>query len=79
MPDLAELTDRQIFDLYYHPRDREGKVITSHINQLPGEDEPLTVEQAARIHFGVGAGLGIPREKLEAAWLEKHAEIPEGV
>lgn len=81
LPDLARLTDRQIFHLYYHPRDKEGKVVpkTITISQAPSRDEVTSVRQAAEIHFSIGANLGISREELELAWLAKHPTIPEGV
>jgi hypothetical protein len=78
LPDLAELTERQLFGLYYHPRDREGKPV-QQAGQWPDADEVTSEEQAARIHFAAGAAFGIGREELERVWLEKHASIPEGV
>lgn len=80
--DLPHLTDRQIHALYYHPRDREGKVVPSRavdLTRLPDRGEVATEEEAARVHFTVGKAFGISREKLEAAWLENHATIPPGV
>lgn len=81
LPDLADLTDRQIHCLYYHPRDAEGRVEPQQATaqQAPSRDEVRSIEEAARIHFSQGAYFGISREKLEEAWLAKYDSIPEGV
>lgn len=84
LPDLASLTDRQIWHLYYHPRDRDGRVVPGRAAAVgaevfPGKGEVASELDAARNHFRLGKALGVPRAELERSWLAKHDTIPEGV
>jgi hypothetical protein len=71
--DIAELTDRQISEIYFHPRDEQGR-LSSAVVELPGEDEPLTLEQERALLFGVGRSLGVPEEELQTVWRAKHGD-----
>jgi hypothetical protein len=68
--EVARLTDRQIAELYFHPRDEQGRLNPQV--ELPGEEETLTVEEQHRLLFGVGAALGVSQADLQRAWEAKH-------
>lgn len=89
LADLAHLTDRQIADIYLHPRDEEGKVVMPE-PVLPGEsgrslpadafdvgilgELPDTPENQRAALFLVGGALGIPQAELERVWHEKQSK-----
>lgn len=72
---IAELTDRQIADLYFHRRDKDGR-LERRLDE-PEELPPLSpMESARRDLLLVGAILHISREELEATWAEKYGDEP---
>jgi hypothetical protein len=72
MEEIASLTDRQIAELCFPPRDSEGRLIERL--ELPGEDAELTKEEQRALLFGMGAQLGVPTPDLEAAWKQKYPD-----
>jgi hypothetical protein len=71
--EVAGLTDRQIAELCFPPRDEQGRVI--HAVELPGEDDPpMTKEQERAALFGMGRALGVPEAELQAAWRGKYGD-----
>jgi hypothetical protein len=71
MEDIANLTDRQIIDIYYRERDKDGipkdyeDTYGKPANGLAQEEE----EETVRIkYFAMGHGLRIPEEKIEEGW-----------
>ena len=85
---IATLTDAQIFDVYFHPRDKEGKPVerttqsgealdVSVLGELPDTPE----NQRAAV-LTVGGMLGIPQEQLRQALEEaerrRQAEAQQG-
>jgi len=88
MSAIASLTDAQIFDIYFHPRDQEGKPVerttrsgealdVSVLGELPDTPE----NQRAAV-LTVGGMLGIPQEQLRQALEEaerrRQAEAQQG-
>lgn len=65
---IAELTDRQIYDLYFHPRDEHGRIKVRH--EVPAR-ETLSPDEERAILFGMGSSLGIPLEQLNGLWNAK--------
>jgi hypothetical protein len=65
--EIGRLTDWQIQQLYCAKRKKDGTVIQQAV-----EPKRQTMEQAKLKYFAMGQGLGISREKLEAAWRAKH-------
>lgn len=73
MAQIAELTDRQIAEIYFYPRDEKGRLLPpSPEMSEEEEDEDLDPEQERALLFGMGSVLGIPEEQLKAAWEAKH-------
>lgn len=70
--EIARLTDRQISELYFHPRDKHGRLVEQV--ELPGEDEgeQLSLEQQRTLLFSVGRAMGVPEAQLQKAWEDKH-------
>jgi hypothetical protein len=68
------LTDKQISEIYFHPRDEQGHLSSTAVVELPDEDEPLTVEQERAMLFGLGRSLGVPEEELQTVWRAKHGD-----
>ncbi|AWM40307.1 hypothetical protein GobsT_12240 [Gemmata obscuriglobus] len=61
MHEVLDLTPRQVHELYFHPRDRDGAI------QLPegAGDEPA--DRTARLAqlIALGPALGVPPEQIE--------------
>jgi hypothetical protein len=70
---VAELTDYQIHELIFHPRDEKGRLSAPEI-ELPGEEDRLSLEEERQLLFGMGQALGVPEAALRAAWRQKHGE-----
>jgi hypothetical protein len=72
MEQIARLTDRQIFALYFAARDKDGAVLPPAQEAAP-EGGPVTFEQ----YMQVGRAFGVSDEKLIAEWRAKRGEVPE--
>lgn len=85
---IARLTDRQIYDQYFHPRDDRGYVEVAH--ELPSAsmpesasgDAPESVpatssrEEDFAALFGFGGMAGVSQEVLRAKWAERYSSKP---
>jgi hypothetical protein len=65
MTEIAELTDRQIVELFCE----DDKVV-----KVPGPEKPPSKEEERAQLFGFGAVVGIPLEELERTWRQKYPE-----
>ena len=62
---IAKLTDRQMFDLYFAKRDKDGQILPP-ANEHSGDKE-LTFEE----YMSVGRSFGIDDKTLESEWKAK--------
>ncbi len=69
---IAELTDRQIIDIYYRPRDRDGTPLPFEPNADQRIDlRPVaTLEERKNAYFQMCASIGMKREEMIAKWEE---------
>lgn len=77
--EIAELTDRQLVQLYGHARDDKGRVKTRGEGRSPMvRREPVVrgSDEEARDFFTSSKMFGVPRAKAEAQWLEKRGLQP---
>lgn len=69
---IAELTDRQIIDIYYRPRDREG--VPLPFEPVAAEKIDLrpvgTLEERKNAYFQMCAAIGMKQEDTIARWQE---------
>lgn len=56
MAEFADLTQRQLYDLYAHPRDEHGKV------EPQGEEPEMTDEQADAVAMTLAMTMGTPAD-----------------
>lgn len=74
---IANLTDRQIADHYFYPRDDDGKLkppARTPTNPFP--EAPPTPENYAQAIFGIGRAMGAPYASLKDAWVKKFGDAP---
>jgi len=70
--EIAELTDRQIVEVYYRPRDKEGNPIEMPAEHDRAELTPDQQLERERLqYFAIGATVGVPHDKLVEAWNKK--------
>lgn len=75
---IAELTDRQIVEVYYRPRDKEGNPLP-----LPEEHDRAELTEAQQLErerlqfMAMGTMVGISQERLVEAW-DKRMEARNG-
>lgn len=65
--EIDELTDRQIYDLLFYPRDEHGRLKPMH----SVEKKKLSVEEQRCLFFGMGRDMRIPEDVLMAEWERK--------
>ena len=76
---IADLTDRQIVDKYYRPRDKDGKPITEAERAreekaiAQGIREPKTLDEVRAKYESLAAALKMSPEQVEAGW-QKYLE-----
>jgi len=73
MEDIANLTDRQIVDMYYRERDKDGipkdyeddygKPASASVESTEEDEDSIRIK-----YFAMGHGLKIPEEKIEEGW-----------
>lgn len=63
---IAELTDRQIMEIYRHERDGEGKVKYQEDDSAP--TPPMTPEQTKAVYFAINRALGVPLKQVQKRW-----------
>lgn len=68
--EVAELTDRQIVQLYAHPRDDMGRVEPPRTRTY-GPDLELSPEEERAHWFAMAEFFGMPREQAEAEWAKR--------
>ena len=68
--DIAKLTDRQIWEIYLRPTDKEGKILSDDDAWGgPGQEEQEESLPVVRAKFfAVGLALGQTQEAMEKAW-----------
>src|SRR5271165_735655 len=78
---VARLTDRQIHQLYFHPRDKYGAIVPPMRSlgpNAPGKDK--IVEKGSledqQDYFMNARAWGMSRQSAEAQWLEKRGPLP---
>jgi hypothetical protein len=76
---IDALTDRVIWDLYFHERDEKGRLV------VKPEDEPVppdaftpfqSREQEKAAYYALGKQLGVPEAVLDAEWERKRGRDP---
>ena len=79
---IASLTDRQILDIYYRKRDKNGIPLDFEPDDYDGDEIELTEEQTRDKYFSRGAALGVPKASIESGWrdymLKKHEKETSG-
>ena len=70
---MADLTDRQIQALYFHPRDRDGQV-DLHRHVVPGATDRVSPQEAERAFRAMASALGVPPEKVDQAVKRKQQQ-----
>jgi hypothetical protein len=66
------LTDRQIIECYYRPRDKEGIPLPVSVEHEEAVLTPAQQLERERLeYFAMGISLGINQAQLEAAWQKK--------
>lgn len=60
--EIARLTDRQVLNLYLHPRDEQGRVVPKV------RTDRLDAEEALAAALDMAQTLGVPKEAVLAAW-----------
>lgn len=65
------MTDRQIADVCFHPRDEETGQLLTPPGPAPVIREELTLAEAEELFFGFGRSAGVEEEQLQAAWAVK--------
>jgi len=76
---IAELTDRQIIEVYYRARDKDGNALP-----LPEEHDRAELTEAQQLerervqYMAMGTMVGIPHAKLVEAWERKMGERKHG-
>lgn len=73
---IAKLTDRQIADLYFHPRDDGGIVRERPPEQVETADRASRIEEDRRALFIAGQAVGIPLDELIRKWESKYPGVP---
>lgn len=66
--EIADLTDRQIVELFSAEEDEE------RVSLPAGDGRPPTKEEERAQLFGFGRVVGMTDEELEAAWRQKYPE-----
>jgi hypothetical protein len=79
--DIADMTDFQIFNLYFHPRDDQGRITTYknesgyEVNGPVDEAKELEALDVAANFAGWSAEYtGSLRDQLKAKWAKLHAQ-----
>jgi hypothetical protein len=65
MNEIADLTDFQIAEIYFHARDKEGGI------KQQVEASGMNPKEA---FFAIGRGLKVPQKTLEAQWEKRHGK-----
>ena len=80
LSEIARLTDRQLIEIYNHPRDKEGR-IKEPPEPLPGASATPSLDRDLTLLAVVAANMRMPAEKyaalrkqLEEKWAAKKAE-----
>jgi hypothetical protein len=73
--DFATMTDRQLYDLAYHPRDDKGEIKPKHtINETSVPIDNLTPDEKFAHFFNVAKSVGTSNAKIKEAWLKRFPE-----
>ncbi len=66
---IARMTDRQIAELCYHKRNKDGAI---EVDAPEVEAAPLTPGQELATLLGMAQAFGIPADKVNEAWGKKY-------
>lgn len=68
LEDYAKLTDKQIFEIYLHPRDKDGSInfdaSPKENTSESAEDKPDTFESDLEVLYNLATVTRMPSEKL---------------
>ena len=77
--DVAELTDRQLYQLYAHPRDEYGRVKTKQPDEATGPllsgELVLSPDDEMRMFFESSREWGVAKDEAERQWAEKRGPV----
>jgi len=71
LPEIRRLTDRQIVDLYFHPRDDNGAIRPVEQQPQPGSLE-FELQEARIVARRLGVDPQVVEEKVRARWWTTH-------
>jgi len=71
---IMRMTDRQIYDIYFYPRDESGRLKPSY--SVP--DEFIDDEHKKSVFFSMCKAFGMPLETVQKKWDERGSKNETG-